>query len=315
MIKGDQNQRTYIQFALHDFAELEIRPAWLTASAYNWCSAIYQNCHTELEDCKYLLFLCLKAGFRRSNPGELPIHAQLIDTKHPQELVDIVFESQESEAIADLLSAWSFDFTKPPDTSVGICIGHLIRLGNRIPFSSRLRRCVIGFVGNIFRFEPRDAGMEKLAELLEYLHVAVEEIEAGSSGWVRHLLHLIPHLSGLWYWDLLVDLTILVPWKKEFTNHLDPKTATILAAAKNWENLEYWTGITWMLSSGDTGWRVFPIGYDKKPTRLLFRHRPNAIRRLEQWMEQWSQLQAKDIPKQFQQIFEQGRQASQQVAL
>ena len=66
-------------------------------------------------------------------------------------------------------------------------------------------------------------------------------------------------------------------------------------------------------------WMVWPPGAggitEEDLDRLmlsLFRQRPGAFRKLEQWMERWSQSNNKDIPESFQQICKQAQEAVQQ---
>ena len=81
-----------------------------------------------------LSFRCL--GLQR-----LCISPRLNHTKNYRELVDIVFGSPESEAIAVLLLAWTTTgYSFHPQALLGICTAHLVDPPPpRVPFSPRLR--------------------------------------------------------------------------------------------------------------------------------------------------------------------------------
>ena len=206
-VNGDEAQRGSIPHALRDLAELEIRPACLTKFAYEWCSVIYGN-RENLEDWEGLLLVCLEVGFRHLDPGQQHYNISLAHTEHHQGLVDVVFKSQNSEAIADLLHAWSLRYRSCELAAT--CARHLVGLHNLIPFSPRLRQLVIRFTGVAGCEGFEGAGVEKLIGLLDHLHVTVEDMDA-KDFWMELLLDVIrssegiQHLShwyGNYWWNL-----------------------------------------------------------------------------------------------------------------
>ena len=103
-----------------------------------------------------------------------------------------------------------------------------------------------------------------------------------------------------------------------------------LQSNQEYDKLECWTSVGWMLWSSWSSWSsgsgkstedsIFPVqelgqqmeyrteGHLKDlecMTLSLFHQQPGAIQKLEQWMEQWSKQHQKDVPKPFQQICEQ----------
>ena len=72
--------------------------------AYGWCSVILEN-HSILGGVEDILFLSLEIGFHHLNPEMIWIGANPIHTEYHWKLASIVFNSRDSEAIADLLHA------------------------------------------------------------------------------------------------------------------------------------------------------------------------------------------------------------------
>ena len=309
-IKGDLAQRRSILRVLRDLAELETRPVCLTVFAYEWCSAIYAN-REHLEDWETLLLACLEAGFRHLDPQRPPTDITLTHTEHHRGLLDVVFKSQNSEAIADFLHAWTTIYGLPG--SAGDMAGHLVGLHNLVPFSPRLRQLAIRFVQRAGHEGFEGAGVEKLADLLDHLHVTVEEMDE-KGRWASLLLGVIQspegtrHLSH-WYWESLVEFAVSGPWWLEFGGIDASKIAKSLIDAQEWDKLECWIGIRWMFSES-AGVTEEDLELED-PTLLLFRKRPGAARRLEQWMEQRSEWWEKDVPESFQRILTQAREAVQ----
>ena len=161
---------------LRDLVKLENRPGHLTEMAYEWCSVICEN--RNLEDWESLLLVSLEIGFRLLDPQNRCIGAELTHTEHHRESVDIVFRSKESETIADILHAWTTGGASytPAHKLLGTCASHLIGLHNMVPFSSRLRKLVIRSVGVIDHKGFEGMGVERFVDLLEHLHVTVEDI-------------------------------------------------------------------------------------------------------------------------------------------
>ena len=285
--------------------------------AYGWCSVIYAN--RKEKDWRSLLLICLKLGFRHLDPWEPNTRVTLTHTEHHRGLADVVFESRNREAIADLLCAWTSEdyLPEPAGEMVGICTGHLVALHNLVPFSPRLQRLVIRFIGVAGHEGFGGAGVEKLIELLDRLHVTVEEIDSNRA-WASLLLVVIRSPEGTQrlshrYWELLVELAVLNPWSLmyEITDRL--KIAKSLTEAREWEKLECWIGIVWMSSE----WGGITEEDLETSTLLLLRQRPGATQRLEQWMKQWSQRRGGGcVPEPFQRILTRAHEVVQrQVAL
>ena len=316
-IGGTYNQHKLIPLVLRDLIKLETRPACLSKMAYEWCSVIYEN-HRSLEGWENLLFACLEIGFRHFDLQGLFISTTLAHTEHHRELVDVVFKSQESEAIADLLLAFTTrDYSlELAHASLSICTGHLVSLHNLVPFSSRLRQLVIRSVEVIGYKGFEGAGVERFIDLLNHLHVTVKDIDSGSV-WAVLLLDTLRGPEGVrnlshWYWDLLVELVILEsPWLESGFTY-DPRIMTILVEAQEWSKLECWMGTLWILSPpGVSGATEEEFNHSMLS---LLRQRPGAAKELEQWMERWGQINHKDIPESFRRICEQAREAAQRDA-
>ena len=227
----------------------------------------------------------------------------------------MVFKSQKREAITDLLHAWTTNGTpfEHPDDMVGVYAGHLIDLHNLGPFSPRLRRLVIRFVEILGCEGFEGAGLGRLIELLDQLHVAVEDMDEWNS-WMSLLLDVIrapggtQHLSRL-YWELLVEVAVLVPWYLEFEDNDALYVAKILIDAQEWDKLECWIGIVWIycvtVSGGITAEEL------EDPTLLLLHQRPGAAQRLEQWMERWNQRHKWPVPESFRRFLTRAHEAVQ----
>ena len=314
-VKGDEHKRRSVPRLLHDLAKLEARPVCLTVFSYECCSAIYEN-REHLEDWGNLLLVCLELGFRHLDAQRQGSRTdiRLTHTEHHRGLVDVVFKSQEGEAIADLLHAWTTDHDLPDQAGemVGICTGNLAALHNLGPFSPRLRRAAIRFVEKARYKRLEGARVEKLIELLEHLQVTVKEM-AYERNWVLLLSSVVLSPEGTrrlshWYWELLVELAVLDRWGLEFEDADALEIAKSLIGTQEWDKLECWIGAVWMSfeSASITGEDL------EHSTLLLFRQRPTAAQRLEQWMERWSQQHHwKRIPESFQRILTRAHEAVQ----
>ena len=285
---------------------LENRTHSLTEMVYNWCSVICEN-YSSLADGEDLLLLSLEIGFRHHYPESCWIEAKLIHTEHHQKLADVVFESRDSEVIADLLYAWTSSSNEhQPYASLGMCAEHLIGLCHLQPFSPRLQLLVIRAVELIGYQAFEQAGVEEFVRLLNSLHVSFWDMEDNVK-WARLLLDIIKssdgiqHLSQM-YWELLVELAVLESW--QLTDYTySPYIMELLQDAEEWDKLECWIGIVWV---------VWPPEGDKTMeqdlqhvTKLLFHNQPSAILKLKQWVERWSRIQYRGVPKSFQSISEQ----------
>ena len=339
-ISGTHTQRESILHVLCDLIKLDTYPKYLTMMAYDWCSAICEN-RQNLRNWETLLLISLEIGFRRLDIQDL--FARLTHTEHHLEMVNVVFKSRESETIADLLHAWTAEGSENAraGTLVGVYAGSLVGLHDLVPFSSRLRRFVIRSVGlfGYKGFEGVGVGVGGFIELLDHLHVTIEDMD-GKSLWVRLLLDTLQSSEGAqrlshWYWELLAELAVSESqWPRSVIAY-SPQITTFLTKAQEWSKLECWMGTVWMLWAPETAgtlmvWPPRPtaIGIAEKDlensTLLLFRQRPDAVRKLERWLKQWSQKRGEgipgwaeqnrgeDIPELFQRICKKAREAARQ---
>jgi hypothetical protein len=302
---------------LHDLVRLEIHPARLTEMAYEWCSVICEN-HEIFEDRESLLLICLEIGFRHFDFQCQSTEAWIDSSEHHRGLVDVVFKSQKSEVIADLLQAWTMRgrYRDPEHALLGFCAEYLVGLHNLVPFSSRLRRLVIRSVELIGYKGFEGVGMERFVGLLNHLHVAVEDMDE-KGNWAELLSDIIQSPKGIqhlsyWYWESLVELAVLGPrWLTVYPTRSLEVIAS-LTEAQEWSKLECWMRIFWMGMSWEAG--AVPEEELGHSMLLLFRQRPGAVQKLEQWMERCSQIREDDIPESFKQICKQAHEAAQQDA-
>ena len=263
--------------------------------AYDWCSVICERC-PDLEAVggrgRTLLFLSLEIGFRHLDFRNRDVGFELTHTDHHRRMVDVVFKDGSDEIIADFLHAWT---SRPlafndPHEALYTCAGHLLDLQRLQPLSPRLRHLLIFSIGllNYWEFEP--FGGEKLFELLDHLHVRVEETEYLDE-WASFLLTIIRSPEGIRrlsypYWELLVERTILGSKGLKFA--LYNKYAHIMESledAKEWDKLECWIGVIWMV------WAYVASGDDviaaniESATLSLFHRRPGVAQKIERWIE------------------------------
>ena len=305
-ICGTDAQRKFIPYVLRNLIELETRPVCLTEIAYDWCSMIYEN-RQSLRDWKSLLLTCLEIGFRRLDPQDLFTPRTLAHPEHHAEMVDTVFGSQDSEAIADLLHAWNIG--RSPYISFGTCTERLVCLHNIVPFSPRLRELVIRSVDAIGYGGFEKVGVARFVELLDYLRVPTKDA-MWLDRWSIILLDTLRTPEGIqllshWYWESLVELVIILSPDVTY----DPQIMASLVEAQEWSKLECWIGTVWIVWPPEAdGITEEDLG---RSTILLFRQRPGAFRKLEQWMEKWSRVHDKNIPEAFRRICEQALEAAQ----
>jgi len=303
------------------------RPSSLAKIAYNWCSVIYEN-HQSLEDWEVLLLLCLEIGFRHLPEKTYYMGDWLIHTEHHHKLVDMVFKSQKVDAITDILCAWTAgsSLLRPEHKQLlDICIGHLASLRKLAPFSPRLQQLVIKFIELIGCKGLEVLGVEGFTGFLDHLHVTAENADS-SYKLVKLLLDTLQSPEGVQclshrYWELLVEL-IVDPHRLSLdtTPIYDSRIMTCLIDAQEWDKLECWMALVWM---------VWPPGAGEmteedleRPMLLLFRQQPGAAQKLEQWMKRWShnrsqwgmwfsQERARDICVSFRRLHRQTNEAAQ----
>ena len=301
----------FIPYVLRDLVDLDTRPMYLTEIAYDWCSVIYEN-RQSLGNWEGLLLTSLQVGFRHLDPRGQDTVPALIHTEHHLAMVDIVFKSQNGDAIADLLHSWTANYFLPIPHET--CAERLVCLHNLVPFSSRLRRLVIRSVEFVSYGRFGGVGVERLVGLLNHLHVAVEDM-VWSDRWVRFLGGILQTSEGTqllsqWYWELLVELAIPRSMSFRYETTYNPQTTIFLTEAQEWSKLECWIATVWMLWPPEAG------GITEEDLSssmlLLFRQRPAAFQKLGRWMERWSQMRdGNNIPESFQRICKQAQEATQ----
>lgn len=315
-INGPQVLHRFISHVLGDLVKLEARPLCLTKMTYEWCSTILEN-RQNLGGWERLLLVCLEIGFRRLDAGKPYIGTVLTHTEHHQGLADVVFKNQKSEAIADLLRAWtagghSFGSAHLP---LSACAEHLVGLRNLIPSSQRLRRLIIRSVEIVGYQAFEEVGVESFIELLDDLRVTVKDMD-DKDEWVLLLLDIIRSSNGAqclphWYWELIAELAVSESWWLRLGPTNSQKIMESLTDAQEWSNLECWMATVWMLSPPEAGvMREEDLSHSMV---LLFRKQPDAAQELKRRMERWSQEREKDIPESFQRICERAHEVAQQL--
>jgi len=270
------------------FHNLKVRNDHLTMAAYEWCSIICES-HSSLENREDLLH-ALKIGFRHRSLKDDWIQAELTHMESHQKMVDIVFQSGESEAIADLVCAWtSRSGAHEPHPSLKRCAEYFARLSHLPPISPRLLQAMTKTIELIGFQEFEQAGVEGLTGLLDRLHVCIEDM-SNNGQWGNLLLLFICSPEGIQgvshqYWELLVELVVLNPWILEGKT-CSPHIMISLEDTEAWDKLESWMGIVWIAWSWGCELDK-ELETDEKLERItlsLFQQRPGAVQKLEQWV-------------------------------
>ena len=279
----------------------------LTEMSYQWCSAICEN-YSTLQSAKDLLLLSFEIGFRHINPRHEWIEIKLIHTEHHQKMANIVFSSGDSEAIADLLCAWtSKSNSHTPYPQLHICAEHLIGLHHLHPFSLRLRSHIIHAIELLGYQEFEQVGVEGFIRLLNDLQICTKDLD-NEFAWAGLILDTIKspegieHLS-LFYWELLVELAAY--WSDELeASTYSPNTMVSLRNAKEWDKLKCWITTVWLVWLPEGG---KAMEEDIKHMMLsLFHQQPTIFQKLEEQMEQWGNMWSwNKVPESFQQICKQ----------
>jgi len=304
-------QCEFLPHMLAKFRNLEIRNGHLTEVAYKWCSMVCES-HSNLENREDLLLLALEIGFRHISPQSDWMEAKLTHMESHQKMVNIVFQSGQHEAIADLLCSWtSTSISHHPHPSLKTCAKYLVGLSHLQPFSPRLQQAIIKSIDLIDHKEFEQVGMEGVIGLLDGLHVNIDNIPK-NHGWTGLLLNIVQSPEGIQYashqyWELLVELVVSFPWGLG-GNTCGPHTMKSLEDAKEWDKLECWMGIIWIKQSLDEDLEADEeLETDEElehVTLSLFQQRPGAIQRLEHWVGKMSLYSARQRSKSFQQMFD-----------
>ena len=292
-------------------AKLENRPWWLAQMAYEWCALIWKN-RQSCVDWEDLLFLSLEVGFRSLDPLKRWYLADLTHTEHHRELAGAVFKSNRPEAIADLLWALTVCDDRGPAVKLfSICKEHIVDLQINIPapFPPRLQRLVMDSIALIGYKGFEEVGTERFVGLLNLLHIGVEETIIPIE-WNSILLETAQSSEGCRHltiqsWELLVKLTTSRPWRLSDTVYT-PCVASSLLAAQEWDKLECWMGVVWMMWPPEIG----DVPEDlERSTESLFRQRPGAVTKLTRWMEEWSRGREADVPESFERFCQRAHEA------
>ena len=297
---------------LRDLTALGNRPRCLTEMTYEWCSVICENLQSYV-GWDSLVLRSLAIGFRHLDQYYQWVSPKLTHTEHHRKLVDIVFKCKESEAIADLLQAWTMrDFAgnDQADALLGICAGHLIGLHNLVPLSPRLRRLVICSIQLIGYKGFEEVGVGGFVDLLNNLHVDVKDVDYRFK-WMVILLDTIKSSEGardlsIQSWETLVELATAPPfwfprWREKIPTYT-PQVMASLLEAREWDKLECWIGVVWMVWPPETD---ATMGDVEHAMISLSRQRPGAVQKFTQWMERWSKLPGNKVPEPFQRICKQ----------
>ena len=268
--------------------------------AYEWCNEICEV-YQGLVDGQRLLFLSLEVGFRHLDLQNLRHfdHTQ----HHKHKLVDIIFESEDGSAVADLLLALSsIDRSCELCRSPNMLIKHMEHLLNLQPFSTRLQKHLIHFIGHVGYPEIKGDGIRASVVLLENLDVGVGDVDEGYEiPWIRLLLDIVQspeatQLLSYYHWELLLELSILRSRWLQLPDQfiLSAQVMVSLEDAQEWDKLECWIGVVWINwppEDIETTEDSRVIKYGGVTVRgledvmlLLFNHHPGAIQRLQRLM-------------------------------
>ena len=301
-INSTQPQHKPLHDALLDLARLGDHPHYLTEMAYEWCSVICAKPQSNRDI--GLVSLALKTGFRHFDPQDQWIPLTLTHTEHHRELVGIVFENGDSEMIADLLHAWAAEGRpyEPAHTLLGLCTDHLVDLPNRMNLSSRLRRLVIRSVEFIGHDGFQEGETKEFVELLNYLHIDIKDMD-DSYRWTSIFLEIIQSSEGARHlsvqsWELLAELATLRPWLLAGSAY-DPQVAASLLEGQEWDKLECWVGIVWMVWPPQTDATTEDV---ERATALLLHQQPGAVQKLTERMERWRTSGNGEVPEAFRRI-------------
>jgi len=257
-----------------------------------------------------LLLRSLQAGFRHLDPQQQWVAGRIIHTRHHREMIDIVFGSQQDEAIADFLHVWtSRGGSHEPAPSLFMCAKHLVDLPNLSSSSPRLRRLVIRSVELIGHQEFEKFGVEGFVRLLNYLDVKADDMDH-KPAWTGLLLSVIKSPVGVdrlscSYWALLLELNqFQYVHRGEFSNY-GPQIMVSLQDAQEWDKLACLICAVWMECSQHPDRISRDLEYGML---LLFRQQPDSIRKLEERIERL----VRDVPTAFRRTCEQGRLEAEQ---
>lgn len=297
----------FLSGVLRELAKWDSRPNQLREMAYEWCSAICER-HPDFEDGEELLLLSLKIGFRGLDFRCQREDIGLDHTKHHQTMIDIVFNSGDDEAIADLLQAWSStDSSYISYQLLGKCARHLIGLQHIASASPRLRRLVIRSVEST-SFRPFEwVGVGEFAVLLDRLNISINDMDLWYK-WLGHLTSVALFPQGRSslprrYWELMVELAVTWFWPRRDPTDHQRQTMVSLEEDQEWDLLECWIGFIWIVWCPETNAAQEDV---ERVTLSLFRQRPGAIQKLEQWVRRSNMGEPTECVERLRQVCERG---------
>ena len=292
--------------ALLYLARLENHSGELAEIAYGWCAAIWEN-RQAYDYWETLLSLSLEVGFRRVDPRA---RIDLVLTEPHRQLAGSVFKSNRNEPIEDLLFALNQSaLGEPAVKSLGSFNRYILELHNStVPFSPRLRQLVLESVA-LIGYERFDVEGDCFFGFFNHLSAVVEVADVPINLFST-FLEVAQSYGGhrdlaIQSWELLANLTAERSRRSYF--RYDPYVISSLLGAKEWEKLECWMGVFWMLWPPEIS---NAPGDLKSPMESLFRARPGAIRKLAEWMGRSCESRKVDVPESFKRICEQARQAT-----
>ena len=287
----------------------KFEPHGLAKSAYRWCIKVWTNRH-RYEDWETLLLLSLEIGVRRSYSSGEQFHISFVGGEPHQGVYETVLESNNNEAVTDLVRA-SYMFDESDGLVLRICADYIVDChgGGTEPFPKHLRKFLSLSVVRIGFGALAKVGRERFTELLNRLHIGIEDTHNQGRGvWTAILLEIIrsaearrlaidswellAELAARGYLDIISPLVCVMGWPGE----VDPVSlvdidgwdklglTTSLMDAEEWDKLECWMSIFWM---------VWPVKSGEVTKKLedvmeaLEKQRPGAIRkRMERWEEE-----------------------------
>ena len=257
-------------------------------------------------DRERLLLLSLDIGFRHLEPGTRQWDAEthcIPHTELHQELVGIIFRSNKSEGIADLLCAFTASYPLVP-TFLSTFSQHVVELrnNNATRFSPRLRQHAIYYVELVGCDGLWEVGTEIFVAFLNFLHVGVEDVKA-SPQWALLLLETMrspeasQHLSTQ-SWALLTELAIFrsLFWRDKDIIY-NPYVTDFLLETQEWDKLECW--VVWPPETDNTAEDLV------RAMVSLFRQQPSAVQKLAERVVRSAHELGRAIPGSFSQILQQ----------
>ena len=220
-----------------------------------------------------LLPVILEIGFRLAGPGH---GGSALRTFHREWTFKGAFTNWDDESIADAATVWIIGGGKTPPGSFVRYFAK--RMEKNTPFSPRLRQVAMRVIECFWRSELEASELE-IVRLLNRLEVDVDDTMK-KRPWVELLVSVIrlpagPESLPSHYWRLLVNLAQAMRCVVHFTPR-DVEVMRLLEEAGDWERLEDWTVVVWLLSPQDN------LMEDVKQVILkLLLQRPSALARFE----------------------------------